>query len=77
VSKQNKANKNNYNQAGRLTPDVMARERSKMQNVGGERWRMRTHDEPPRPPRTDTLAREAPTARDEQESSRERSAPEE
>ena len=27
MSKQNKANKNNYSQAGRLTPDEMARER--------------------------------------------------
>ena len=27
MSKQNKANKNNYNQAGRLTPDELARER--------------------------------------------------
>ena len=27
MSKQNKANKNNYDQAGRLTPDEMARER--------------------------------------------------
>jgi hypothetical protein len=27
VSRQNKANKNNYVQAGRLTPDDMARER--------------------------------------------------
>jgi hypothetical protein len=27
MSKQNKANKNNYVQAGRLTPDDMARER--------------------------------------------------
>ena len=30
MSKQNKANKNNYMQAGRLTPDDMARERQKM-----------------------------------------------
>jgi hypothetical protein len=29
VSKQNKANKTNYNQAGRLTPDDMARERKR------------------------------------------------
>jgi hypothetical protein len=27
MSRQNKANKNNYTQAGRLTPDDMARER--------------------------------------------------
>lgn len=29
MSKPNKANKNNYSQAGRLTPDDMARERVK------------------------------------------------
>ena len=30
MSKQNKVNKSNYDQAGRLTPDDMARERKKM-----------------------------------------------
>ena len=30
MSKQNKVNKGNYDQAGRLTPDDMARERKKM-----------------------------------------------
>jgi hypothetical protein len=35
MSKQNKANKNNYNQAGRLTPDEMARERMKQAGVSG------------------------------------------
>ena len=30
MSKPNKVNKNNYDQAGRLTPDEMARERKKM-----------------------------------------------
>ena len=29
MSKQNKANKSNYDQAGRLTPDEMARERQR------------------------------------------------
>ena len=29
MSKQNKVNKSNYDQAGRLTPDEMARERQK------------------------------------------------
>jgi hypothetical protein len=33
MSKHNKANKNNYIQAGRLTPDDMAREREKMRQV--------------------------------------------
>jgi hypothetical protein len=35
MSKQNKANKTNYVQAGRLTPDDMARERGKMRVVHG------------------------------------------
>ena len=30
MSRQNKVNKDNYDQAGRLTPDDMAREREKM-----------------------------------------------
>lgn len=35
MSKQNKANKNNYVQAGRLTPDEMARERVKQGQMTG------------------------------------------
>ena len=35
MSKQNKTNKNNYVQAGRLTPDDMARERVKMDRARG------------------------------------------
>jgi hypothetical protein len=34
MSKQNKANRNNYMQAGRLTPDDMARERMKQHKPG-------------------------------------------
>jgi len=37
MSKNNKANKNNYSQAGRLTPDEMARERINQ----GEQSRLR------------------------------------
>jgi hypothetical protein len=37
MSKQNKANKNNYDQAGRLTPDELARERMKQGEVAGRR----------------------------------------
>ena len=42
VSKQNKVNKSNYDQGGRLTPDEMARERKRQAEVsshakGGER----------------------------------------
>jgi hypothetical protein len=33
MSKQNKANKTNYTQAGRLTPDDMARERMKQEQA--------------------------------------------
>jgi hypothetical protein len=35
VSKHNKANKNNYDQAGRLTPDEIGRERMKQSDVPG------------------------------------------
>lgn len=35
MSKHNKANKNNYVQSGRLTPDEMARERMKQGQVTG------------------------------------------
>jgi hypothetical protein len=36
MSKQNKANKSNYVQSGRLTPDDMARELDKMRQVDHE-----------------------------------------
>jgi hypothetical protein len=36
MSKPNKTNKSNYVQAGRLTPDDMARERAKMRTVRGD-----------------------------------------
>jgi hypothetical protein len=61
MSKHNKANKNNYDQAGRLTPDEMARERMKM-----ARSPDRLRNQAP-----------ARRSRGEQESSRARSAPEE
>ena len=35
MSKQNKANKSNYIQGGRLTPDDMARERVKQAQISG------------------------------------------
>lgn len=35
MSKQNKVNKSNYDQGGRLTPDEMARERMKQAEVRG------------------------------------------
>jgi hypothetical protein len=62
MSRLNKVNKHNYNQAGRLTPDEMAREREKM---SGSPDRVKIPE--PTPPRK----------RDEAESSQGRSAPEE
>jgi len=35
MSKQNKVNKTNYDQAGRLTPDELARERARQIHVAG------------------------------------------
>jgi hypothetical protein len=35
MSKENKVNKNNYDQAGRLTPDDMARERMRQGEMTG------------------------------------------
>ena len=61
MSKQNKVNKDNYTQAGRLTPDDMARERKKM---SGSPDRVR-NQEP------------APQKRGEQASSQDRTAREE
>ena len=46
MSKQNKANKNNDVQAGRLTPDDMARERQKM---NPDRLRNQGEDSPKAP----------------------------
>ena len=61
MSRQNKVNKGNYDQAGRLTPDDMARERKKM---SGSPDRVRNQEPRPR-------------KRGEQESSQERNAREE
>jgi hypothetical protein len=61
MSKQNKVNKDHYTQAGRLTPDDMAREREKM---SGSPDRVRNQEQGPR-------------KRGERESSRDRSVREE
>jgi hypothetical protein len=62
MSKPNKANRNNYMQAGRLTPDQMARERA----ARAQQERVKAHStEDRRPPRAERV------------SSRRRSAPEE
>lgn len=46
MSRLNKSNKGNYTQAGRLTPDEMAREREKMPGSPGE-----VRHQEPAPPR--------------------------
>ena len=61
MSRQNKVNKGNYDQAGRLTPDDMARERAKM---SGSPDRVRNQEPRPR-------------KRGERESSQDRNAREE
>jgi len=77
MSKQNKANKSNYVQAGRLTPDDMARERGKMRLVGGERSRAKAEDEPARPRRAAKRSNGPATGSGEEESSQGRSGREE
>ena len=50
MSKQNKTNKTNYVQAGRLTPDDMTREQKKMRTVvGGVKNDTRREGRPQRP----------------------------
>ena len=61
MSRQNKVNKGNYDQAGRLTPDDMARERKKM---SGSPDRVKNQEQRPR-------------KRGERESSQDRNAREE
>jgi len=70
MSRQNKVNKGNYDQAGRLTPDDMARERQKQGKPD------RTEQVPRR---SSPTASEGGTVREKrgQESTRARSAPEE
>ena len=64
MSKQNKVNKSNYDQGGRLTPDEMARERMKQaEAAGGARQQEHPNPKGPIP--------------GERESTRPRSAPEE
>jgi len=65
MSKQNKVNKSNYDQGGRLTPDEMARERMKQAEARG---RAKEMDHPVGTP--------GPIP-GERESTRPRSAPEE
>ena len=63
MSKPNKANKNNYSQAGRLTPDEMGRERDKQKAA--------------RPAEQVKAKADRPRANGERASTRPRSAPEE
>jgi hypothetical protein len=65
MSKHNKVNKSNYDQAGRLTPDDMARERMKQ----GEQTRGRSGED-------DAMAKMRERSA-ERESSRSRTGPEE
>lgn len=62
MSKPNKVNKSHYDQGGRLTPDDMARERKKMNEVRGG---------------AGSGVRQQAVTGDAQEPSRPRSAPEE
>lgn len=63
MSKQNKVNKNHYDQAGRLTPDEMGRERMNQAQVSGG-TRSKEH-----------VTGKATTRRDAPGSTRPRSAP--
>ena len=60
MSKPNKVNKSNYDQAGRLTPDELAREYKKQMGVSSHaRGKERASAKPPQPPaaRDDTRPR--------------------
>ena len=59
MSRQNKVNKGNYVQKGRLTPDDMARERGKQRQIEHEIKNPAT-DRPARGGRESTRARSAP-----------------
>ena len=71
MSRRNKVNKTNYVQAGRLTPDDMARERRKMEDIRGV-----AADEP-RAGAKRSNSGDAATARGESAPSRRRSGREE
>ena len=65
MSKQNKANKNNYSQAGRLTPDDMARERQKMPKVAALRAeRVKAQETTPRMAKAQETAPRVPKAQE-------------
>ena len=59
MSRQNKVNKGNYAQAGRLTPDDMAREREKMSG-SPDRVKNRAPAKPKGGGRVSTRGRSAP-----------------
>jgi hypothetical protein len=65
MSRQNKVNKSNYDQGGRLTPDDMARERIRQAEVSGHAKGK------------ENVIGKTPSRRAERESNRPRSAPEE
>lgn len=64
MSRVNKANRDRYVQAGRLTPDEMAREREKQTPRLSERVRNRAGDRAPRPSAAPAAIRRR-TAREE------------
>ena len=72
MSRQNKVNKSNYDQAGRLTPDDMARERKKMMRAADMAGRDRVRGKEAEPRR-----QTAPADRGEPASSQARAGREE
>ena len=79
MSKPNKANKNNYNQAGRLTPDELARERKRQTEVSAHaKGRDRLSAPAPYPrPKTAAPKTEEVRARGERAATRRRTSREE
>jgi hypothetical protein len=70
MSKHNKVNKTNYDQAGRLTPDDLARERKKMMPADTpDRDRVRGRGFEPRHPPAGQMAPDEPEKSGEPESS--------
>ena len=59
MSRQNKVNKGNYVQSGRLTPDEMARERNKQREIDHE-IEHKVIDQPPGGGQEPTRGRSAP-----------------
>jgi len=67
MSRVNKFNKSNYDQAGRLTPDEMARERAKQIHVAGARRKFSERARQVTRPRGAQASTRAQTGREEEE----------